>query len=94
MKTTLQETAAEVGGFSTRKNKDWFGENDDEIQKLLDEKRFACQRLLSNPDSQSAKSTYRQACSTLQRKLHDIQNKWWEALDDGVQISKKLPSHI
>jgi len=86
LKTTLQETAAEVGGFSTRKNKDWFDENDDEIQTFIDKKRFAYQTLLSNPDSQSAKSTYTQACSTLQRKLRDIQNKWWEALADSVQL--------
>ena len=56
LKTTLQETPAEVGGFSTRKNKDWFDENDNEIRKSLPvgEKCFAYQRLLSNPDSQSA----------------------------------------
>ena len=82
LKTTLQETAAEVGGFSTRKNKDWFDENDDEIQKLLDEKRFAYQRLLYNP----AKSTYRQAYSTLQRMLHDIHNNLSQALADRVQL--------
>ena len=41
LRTTLQETAAKLRGFSTRKDKDWFDENDDDIQKLLDEKRHA-----------------------------------------------------
>ena len=85
LKATLQETAAEVGGFSNQKNQDWF-ENDGEIQKSTDEKSSAYQWLSSNPDSQSAKVKYRQACSALQRKFRDIQNTWWEALVDRVKL--------
>ena len=31
VKDTLQETTAEVAGFTTRRNQDWFAENDTEI---------------------------------------------------------------
>ena len=61
LKDTLQKTTAEVAGFSSRKNKDWFDENDEEIQQLLQDKRSCHQRVLSNPGNQEAKSSYRQA---------------------------------
>ena len=48
MKTILQETTAEVIGLSTRKHRDWFDEADEEIQELLEKKRFCHNRLLAD----------------------------------------------
>ena len=85
LKSTLQETTAEVVGFTTRKNKDWFDESDEEIQQLISDKRSCHQRVLSNPGYQAAKESYRQACCTLQKKLREIQNDWWLALAERTQ---------
>ena len=85
LKSTLQETTAEVVGFTTRKNKDWFDESDEEIRQLISDKRSCHQRVLSNPGYQAAKESYRQACCTLQKKLREIQNDWWLALAQRTQ---------
>ena len=85
LKSTLQEPTAEVVGFTTRKNKDWFDESDEEIQQLISDKRSCHQRVLSNPGYQAAKESYRQACCTLQKKLREIQNDWWLALAQRTQ---------
>lgn len=44
-----------------------FDENDEEIQRLFDEKCTAYQKVMMNLNSQSTKLTYRKVCSTLQR---------------------------
>ena len=85
LKSTLQETTAKIVGFTTRKNKDWFDESDEEIQQLISDKRSCHQRVLSNPGYQAAKESYRQACCTLQKKLRKIQNDWWLALAQRTQ---------
>ena len=61
----LQETTAEVAGFATKKNQDWFDENDAKIQELLQRKRSCHSRLLRTPVDQTAKAVYREACITL-----------------------------
>ena len=40
LKTGILKTSAEVLGFSSKKNKDWFDENNGGIQELLVKKRF------------------------------------------------------
>ena len=47
MKTTLQETTAEVVGLSTRKRQDWFDEADKEIQELLQKKSAVPKEILA-----------------------------------------------
>ncbi|GFO43238.1 hypothetical protein PoB_006974300 [Plakobranchus ocellatus] len=39
MKSVILKTSEEVLGHTKRKNKDWFDENDQNIQKLLANKR-------------------------------------------------------
>ena len=65
MKTTLQETTAEVVGLSTRKHQDWFDEADTAIQELLEKKRSCHNCPLAKPDDQATKAAYKTACSTL-----------------------------
>ncbi|CAH1266354.1 Hypp3340 [Branchiostoma lanceolatum] len=85
LKAALQETAAEVAGYSSRKNRDWFDENDPAIDALLQTKRSCHQRTLSKPDDPAAKVAYREACSTLQRKLREMQNNWWVNMAEKTQ---------
>ena len=69
MKTTLQETSAEVIGLPARKHQERFDEADREIKELLQKKRSCHDRLLAKPDAQSAKAAYKTASGKLQAKL-------------------------
>ena len=81
----LQETTAEVASFTTRKNQDWFDENDVDIQELLQRKRSCHSRLLRTPVDQTAKVVYWEACCKLQVKLRAMQNNWWSELAEKIQ---------
>ncbi|XP_069796776.1 uncharacterized protein [Narcine bancroftii] len=80
LKTTILQSTEEVLGFSSRKNKDWFDENSQEIQELLAKKRAAHQAHLTKPSCPEKKQAFHRACSHLQRKLREIQNEWWTSL--------------
>ena len=59
MKTTQQETMAEVVGLSTRKHQDWFHEGDKEIQELIEKKHSCYNHLLAKPDEQAVKAAHK-----------------------------------
>ncbi|XP_037790205.1 uncharacterized protein LOC119585608 [Penaeus monodon] len=81
LKTAILQTSEEVLGFTTKRNKDWFDENNQEIQELLTKKRSAHQAHLAQPSCPVKKAVFRLICSNLQRKLREIQNEgFYEAL--------------
>ena len=77
LKTAILQTSEEILGFTTKRNKDWFDENNKEIQKLLAEKRSAHQ---AHPSCPVKKTAFRHICSNLQLKLRVMQNEWWTNL--------------
>ena len=86
LKSAILETSEEVLGYVRKTNKDWFDENNSEIQQLLSKKRSAHQAYLSNPTCREKKAAFRHSCSTLQRELRNLQNKWWIDLADTAQF--------
>ena len=86
LKTAISQTAEEVFGYTTRRNKDWFDENNQEIQELLTQKRSAHQAHLAQPSCPEKKAAFRLVCSILQRKLREIQNEWWTNLAKSTQM--------
>ncbi|XP_023815252.1 uncharacterized protein LOC111948070 [Oryzias latipes] len=80
LKSVILQTSEQVLGFSSRKNKDWFDENDLVIQELLANKRTAHQAHLAQPSCPVKKAAFRLACSNTQRKLREIKNEWWTIL--------------
>lgn len=78
LKSAILKTSEEVLGHTKKKNKDWFDENNKEIQDLLSKKRAAHHAHLSQPTCHVKKATFQQACSILQRKLRELQNDWWD----------------
>ena len=80
LKAVILETSETVLGHSKKKNKDWFDENNSYIQTLLTEKRTAHQAHLSHPSCPVKKASFRQSNNILQRKLREVQDKWWERL--------------
>ena len=61
-KLKLHFNSKEVLGFTTKRNKDWFDENNEEIQKFLAEKRSAHQ---AHPSCSVKKAAFRHICSNL-----------------------------
>ena len=60
-------------GHSSRKHQDWFDENDDEIQRLLEEKHRLHKAHQDDTRSVSKKAAYSNICKT---KLRDMQDSW------------------
>ena len=77
LKTIFKVTAKKVGSVSTRNYREWFGENDAEIQKFFQAKYSCHTRLLCRLDDHATRTAYRNACSYVQRRLRHIQDKWW-----------------
>ena len=75
LKAAILKTFEEVLGHTTKRNKDWFDENDREIQELLAKKRAAHQAHLAHPSCPVKKATFRQICSIVQRNLKEILNE-------------------
>ncbi|XP_063615901.1 uncharacterized protein LOC134789116 [Penaeus indicus] len=86
LKTAILQTSEEVLGFTTKRNKDWFDENNQEIQELLTKKRSSHQAHLAQPSCPVKKAAFRLICSNLQHKLREIQNKWWTNLAEKTQL--------
>jgi len=85
LKSTILPTSEEVIGFTERKHRDWFDENDTEILEMLSKKHSAHQAHLSQPSCPAKKAAFRQACGILQQKLRKIQDKWWIDLAERTQ---------
>ena len=63
-----------MAGLLTRKHQVWFDETENEIQELLEKKRFCYKRLLSKPADQAAKLQAYKTAFTLLAKLRTMQN--------------------
>ena len=86
VKSAILQTSKEVLGFTTKKNKDWFEENNHKIQELPAKKRSAHQAHLGQPSCQEKKAAFRHSCSNLQCKLRGTQNEWWTNLAERTQL--------
>ena len=85
LKSAILQTSEEVLGFSTKKNKDWFNENSQEIQELLVKKWSSHQAHLAQPSCPVKRAAFRLIYSILPCKLREIQNEWWTNLAKRTQ---------
>ena len=72
-------------GPVSRKYQDWFDENDNEIQELLEEKHQKHKAYLRNISSVSSKTAYSNICKTVQTRLRDMQDSWLRKKVDEIQ---------
>ncbi|XP_017687220.1 PREDICTED: uncharacterized protein LOC108505570 [Lepidothrix coronata] len=93
IKNSILQSSEESLGFSLKKNKDRFNENNQEIQELLRKKRTTHQAHLALPSCHIRKTAFRITCSKLQHKLRDIQNKWWISLAEKTQLCADTGDH-
>nr|XP_054757380.1 uncharacterized protein LOC129263494 [Lytechinus pictus] len=85
LKASILQSSEETIGFSIKKSRDWFDENNKEIQELLEKKRSAHQAHLSHPSCPVKKAAFRHICNNLQRKFRVMQNEWWTKLAARTQ---------
>jgi hypothetical protein len=81
----VYNTALEHLGPSTRKNQDWFDENNAEIHDLLEEKHRLLKAHQSDPSSQSKKSAFSRIRQRIQKKLREMQDSWFSKKADEIQ---------
>ncbi|GFR83781.1 hypothetical protein ElyMa_002401100 [Elysia marginata] len=80
LKSSILKSSEVTLGYTKRLHRDWFDENNQEVQDLLAQKRAAHQAHLAQPSCTAKKASFRHACTILQRKLRVMQNNWWEDL--------------
>ena len=82
---TVLSSAASTLGHPSRKHQDWFDENDDEIQRLLEENRRLLKAHQDDTSSVSKKAAYSNICKTVQTKLRDMQDSWPRKKTEEIQ---------
>ena len=81
---TVHSSAMDSLGPISRKHQDWFNENDDEIQGLLEEKHEKHKAYLSDSSSVSNNAAYSNICNTVHR-LRDMQDTWLSSKAAKIQ---------
>eukprot|EP00058_Branchiostoma_floridae_P025635 XP_002611125.1 hypothetical protein BRAFLDRAFT_88477 [Branchiostoma floridae] len=84
-KEAVYNTALSHLGQQSRKHQDWFDENDEEIQGLLDEKQKAYRALQQDSKSAAKKAVYNAIKNRLQAKLREMQDSWLSGKADEIQ---------
>ncbi|CAI9734327.1 Hypothetical predicted protein [Octopus vulgaris] len=82
---TVHSIALETLGQVTRNHQDWFDENDQEIQKLLEEKRRLLRAHQNDTTCTAKKAAFNNIRSTVQAKLRLMQDAWLSAKADEIQ---------
>ena len=73
---TVYAAASQVVGPTTRKHQDWFDDNNERIQSLLDEKHRLHRAHLNDPSSASKKDAFCNIKRTTQVELRQMQDSW------------------
>ena len=81
----VHSSAATTLGHPSRKHQDWFDENDDEVQRLLEEKHRLRKAHQDDTSSVSKKAAYSNICTTVQTKLTDMQDSWLRKKTEEIQ---------
>ena len=82
-----RQVSENVLGFSERKHRDWFDENNQLIQPLLKELHNLKCQLLENKNNSVLRDKYRDTKKSAESQLHDMQNAWWIARAVEIQTA-------
>ena len=87
LRDCIYETSSEVLGFVKRKHKDWFDENDQEIQHMLQAMHTAHKAWISDKNSSAKKQLYLTAKRESQRRLRKMKETWWRQRAEELQVA-------
>ena len=88
LRDKIHDTAYQLLGPTTRKNQDWFEENDEEIKEMLAEKNRLhkiYQLELLDQSSAAKKTAFANIRRTVQTTLRKMQDAWLAAKADEIQ---------
>lgn len=77
LKTILLDTCKDTLGYKTRKHQDWFDDNDDEIEQLINNKRIAFCSWQHDINSKVKRQAHSNAKALVQRRVRELKNQWW-----------------
>ena len=84
-KKTVHSSATTTLGHPSRKHQDWLDDNDDEIQRYLEEKQRLHKAHQDDTSSASKKAAYSNICKTVQTNLKDMQDSWLRKKTEEIQ---------
>ena len=85
LRDATYECSYEVLGLSKRKHQDWFDENDDELQGLLDQMHSCHKAWITDKNSNNKKTRYLSTKRTVQRRLRKMKEDWWSRKASELQ---------
>ena len=85
LRDDIYTTASDVLGPTTRKHQDWFDDNNERIQALLDEKHNLHRAHLNDPSSVPKKEAFKKARRTVQAELRHMQDEWLSMKADTIE---------
>ena len=81
----IVDEARNILGPPSKNHKDWFAENDFEIQELLKKKHHAHRDCLRNPTQPELRQRYASIRSSVQKRLRSMEDEWWKDLSNEMQ---------
>ncbi|XP_035658037.1 uncharacterized protein LOC118403431 [Branchiostoma floridae] len=91
LRDVIHSAALETLGPTCRNHKDWFDDNCNEIQRLLNEKHRLHRAHLSDTKDISKKDAYTNIRNTVQEKLRQMRDTW--LMDKAVEIQGYADKH-
>ena len=85
LRDKIHDTAFQLLGPTTRKNQDWFDENDEEIKEMLAEKNRLHRIYQLDRSSAAKKTAFTNIRRTVQSRLRKMQDSWLAAKADEIQ---------
>lgn len=86
LKRVALKTAEEVLGKPQRRHQDWFSEDDEELNRLLEKRNVARIRVLSR-STRATRAKLAEARSTLQQYTRVLKSQWWEEKAESLQLA-------
>ena len=86
-KSEVYDSSVEVLGLKKRKHRDWFNENDSNINVLLERRYKLKVQYLNAPKGRKdeVKTLFREGKAQLQRELRRMKNEWWKGVSKEIQ---------
>ena len=85
LRDKIHDTDLQLLGPNTRKNQDWFDENDEEIKEMLAEKNRLHIIYQLDQSSAAKKTAFTNIRRTVQTRIRKMQDSWLAAKADEIQ---------
>lgn len=84
LKNIICQVSEDLLGYPKRKSPDWFRDNEESIQKLLNEKDVLFKKHL-NVNSEKSKADFKVVKAKVQKEIRRLKDDWWSKLAEEMQ---------